>query len=184
MPTILAHQDHQAYATWCIIMPMRFSTMTHRQRSAETKWRRRKAATCANGALLASVRRLVTTEMVFPGDRVAKEDHNHDLLHSSPFYGILVVFSVGTLFREFWARNARAKLFAAEAHEERRAGLPVLEGVQLLKPNRAHYALKSRLEIRHTHSPPTKQFQPVGPTNEAACTPQTCTENQLSRDGE
>ena len=84
MPTILAHQDHQAYATWCIIMPMRFSTMTHRQRSAKTKWRRGKKATCANGALLASVRRLVTTEMVFPGDRVAKEDHNHDLLHSSP----------------------------------------------------------------------------------------------------
>ena len=88
MPTILAHQDHQAYATWCIIMPMRFSTMTHRQRSAKTKWRRRKAATCANGALLASVRRLVTTEMVFPGDRVAKEDHNHDLLHTFVAFGM------------------------------------------------------------------------------------------------
>ena len=52
------------------------------ERSAKTKSRGRQAAVYADGALVASSRRLVTTEPVLPGVQVAEEDHEDNLLHS------------------------------------------------------------------------------------------------------
>ena len=53
------------------------------------------------------------------------------------------------------------------------AGLPLLGGAQLLKPNRAHRRPTLRHRSGHVPYGPVRQSQPLGPTAKAACTSQT-----------